>query len=337
MMGKIESRGRAVRPHRMMWVGALAAGALTFARPAAAQEQELAQQCDVPGAPEEARAFCRAVVQGVEIAQPRLGLAFAGGNPVPGTASTLGIRLGTLPRVSLGGRITGVWVELPPILDQDDADEIEFVAPSLDVDASIGVFSGVSIAPTLGGVGSVDLLASVGLIPLPGDEGFVDDAPLSWAVGARLGLLRESFTAPGISVSAMYRRMEDVAFGDPDLVEDDAFFETDLTMWSLRGAVSKRLFVFGLAAGAGYDHFSSDVAIAARTGTTTVSVAAEDFENSNVSAFVNASWTLLILNVVGEVGWQAGVGAVEGISAGRLDFDPEEGTFFGSFAIRISI
>ena len=46
-------------------------------------------------------------------------------------------------------------------------------------------------------------------------KGFAEDTPdFSYGVGARLGLLRESFTMPGISVSLMYHRLGTVSYGD---------------------------------------------------------------------------------------------------------------------------
>lgn len=313
----------------------LALVALGIVAPAAAQNGDPAVQCQSVSNEVEER--CLSVLQALEIAQPRLGLAFSGGNPVPGTGSTMGMRLGALPRVSIGGRITAVWTEIPDVLD-DPEEELSFPVPSVDLDVSVGLFSGFSPAPTVGGVGSVDLLASAGIIPIPEGEGFVGDKPMSWAVGARVGILRESFVVPGISISGMYRRMDEVAYGDSTLTDEPAFFSTDLTNLSVRATIGKRLLFLGATAGVGYDKYTSEMVARARAPGTpfTATVEFEDFENSRTSAFVNLSWTMLILHLVGEVGWQSGGDAVEGARIGT-DFDPEKGTYFGSFAIRLSI
>jgi hypothetical protein len=50
--------------------------------------------------------------------QERVGTALWGGNPVPGTASTLGMRIGSSPRLSVSGRAVLVPAELPPLLDR---------------------------------------------------------------------------------------------------------------------------------------------------------------------------------------------------------------------------
>ncbi|HEX7049576.1 MAG TPA: hypothetical protein VF188_05140 [Longimicrobiales bacterium] len=306
-----------------------------------AQEAALVRRCALETQGGAAARFCNLVAQAVEVIQPPLGLAASGGNPVPGTASTLGMRLPDIPRFTVAGRVTGVWTDIPEIRDVAGRGDIGVFLPSLNVDAAIGVFRGFSPAATVGGVLSVDALASIGIVPLPGGDGFQDETPFSWALGARLGVLRESFTLPGISLSAMYRRLGDVEFGDPLLLRRDAFFSLDgESIWSLRAAVGKRLFLLGVTAGLGYDHLSSDVRLAVAnpdpTGPTEFRLGLDDFENDRTSAFLNVSWTLLVLHVVGELGWQSGADLVPGTLPGNRDFDTG-GTFFGSFALRLSI
>ncbi|HEX6941201.1 MAG TPA: hypothetical protein VF158_17525 [Longimicrobiales bacterium] len=310
---------------------------------ASAQEDALVRRCAQATAVAgmEARRFCNLVAQAIEVAQPVVGLAATGGNPVPGTASTLGMRLGALPRFSVAGRATGVFAELPPALDIGDTDDIGIFVPSLNVDAAVGIFGGYSPAPTVGGVASLDGLASFGFLPLPGgDDGF-DDSPWTWAAGLRLGILRESFTLPGISVTGMYRRIGDFTFGDPQLRTDDAFFDMSVGIWSLRGAVSKRILMLGLTLGAAYDHYSSDVDFGfndpADAAADPIRVRLEDFENNRFALFGNVSWTLLILHLVGELGWQSGADQVGGIFPAGVHFDADDGRFFGSLALRLSI
>ena len=322
---------------RYIWMVALALALVPGDR-VAAQDDELGGFCPSGDSAGEQR--CRLVVQALEIAQPRLGLAFAGGNPVPGTGSTLGMRLGTLPRVSIGGRITGVMTEIPSVLD-DDESEIEFMIPSIDVDATVGLFSGFSPAPTLGGLLSVDLLGSVGIVPVPAGDGFESGRPFSWGAGARLGLLRESFTVPGLSVSGMYRRMGDVTYGDPTLEDEPAFFTTDLTNYSARAAVSKRILMLGMTAGVGYDRYISDMSLGARgesgtLGSYEVRASQDGFENDRTMAFLNISYSLIILHAVAEAGWQSGGDVVPNTDFAD-SFDPAKGAWFGSFAIRLSI
>lgn len=327
---------------RIVAIGMGVAALLGSATAAEAQEAGLVARCEAATpAGSDARRFCNLVSQAIEVVQAPLGLAVTGGNPVPGTASTLGMRLGTLPRFSVNARVTGVWTEIPDITDFNRSDEdIGIFLPSLNIDASFGLFSGLSLAPTVGGFGSVDLLASMGVIPLPTGDGFDNDSPFSWALGARVGILRESFTLPGISVSLMYRRLGDLDYGDPQLVDDDAFFDADLSIWSLRGAVSKRIAFLGATAGIGYDHYSSDLRYGfvnpASTGPSTFVLTDSDFENDRYSFFVNLSYTLLILHGVLELGWQQAGEEIRAPLPAGTRFDPD-GSFFGSLAIRLSI
>src|SRR5690606_2935207 len=84
---------------------------------------------------------------------------------------------------------------------------------SLALDGAAGVFRGFSPLPTVGGVGSLDVLAGIGLVFPPTGAGFRGGSKGTWALGARLGILRESFTFPGVSVTGMYRRFGRVQIG----------------------------------------------------------------------------------------------------------------------------
>lgn len=285
---------------------------------------------------------CNLVVQAMDIAQPKIGLAAMGGNPVPGTASTLGMRIGALPRISLGARITGAWTDLPQVLQRERRGDIDFVVTGVNLDGSIGLFRGYSPAPTIGGVGSIDLLGSIGFVSLPGDEGFDDDSPFTWAIGTRIGVFRESFTVPGVSATLMYRRVGGATFGDPRLLRADAFFDLEhISIFSLRAAASKRLFGFGATAGLGYDRYLSDVRFGFNHPGGPVSssflLSADGFDNDRFLFFGNVSWTLLILSLVAEAGWQEGADDVE--ARLPIGFDPDRagGRFFGSLAIRLTI
>jgi len=332
--------------HRKILAVAVAAFALVlWPASGAAQERQLVQRCSAVAARDSASPdavrFCNLVAQAIEIAQPVVGLAATGGNPVPGTASTLGMRLGALPRVSLAARATGVFADLPPILDFGDRGEIGVFVPSLAVDGAIGILSGLTLAPTVGGVGSLDGLLSVGVLPLPGGEDGFRDSPWTVGAGLRLGILRESFTVPGISITGMYRRVGGFTFGDRDLTMDDSFFDMSMGIWSLRAAVGKRITFLGLTLGAAYDHYSSDVEYALRDpagmAPGPIRISVDDFENDRFALFGNVSWTLLILSLVAEIGWQSGADAVPAPLPANIDFDAEGSRFFGSLALRLSI
>jgi len=344
------------------------ASAALAAAPALAQDGGLAASC--AGLPAEARETCVTVAQAAESTQPQLGILLAGGNPTLGTASTSGVRLGILPRVTAGVRLNVVGARVPDIIvDEDDGsselgETIKVPAPALGGYVAVGLTQGFTLGPTVGGFGAIDLLGSATWLPFRAFdvEGFEEAPEIAFGVGARVGLLRESFVTPGVSVSVMYRRLGEASFGEVcpggetpvpgggdgacpnpgDLGE----FDFDLTNWSYRGVVSKRLLGLGLAAGLGYDQFESDVRYAFRyqppapigpLGPTLVRRSPEvTVESSRWSAFANASFTVLVGTITLEGGWMQGGEAIEGFPSGS-DFDPEQGNFFGSLGVRLSL
>jgi hypothetical protein len=347
--------------------------ALLAAAPLAAQD-ELVDRCNTAPVNQSAAAQqnCYIVVQAAESGQPQLGILLAGGNPTIGTASTGGLRLGLVPRVSASVKLNVVGVSLPDIRDFDPSgnppeDELSLPVPAVSGTVSVGLFPGVSLAPTLGGFGAIDLLGTATYVPFDlAKEGTFEEASstTAWGVGGRIGILRESLVTPGVSVSVMYRNLGEVAFGqvcsgsevavfgaaDPRRAcvgpDDLGEFHFDLRNWSTRAAVSKRLLGLGLTAGVGHDSFKSDGEVAFRSnqtvacpeGTCTVVYRFENLEldESRWSAFANASFTLFFASVGAEVGWMSGGDEVPGFP-GTGDFDAEAGTLFGSFGFRIGL
>jgi hypothetical protein len=235
-----------------------------------------------------------------------------GGNLVPGTSSTLGMRLGSMPRVGLALRASGAAIGLPAVEAVGSTDNVNAVAGSINVDAIVGVFQGISLLPTVGGFASLDLLASAGLAPLPGGSAFGGGAPFTWGVGARVGVLRESFTAPGISVDVMYRRFGERSYGDEQLSEGRPHLLLESTSaTSVRGTVGKRVLGYGLTGGAGWDRYRADVTGRVPDGSILNPGASIGFQQSGLttdrlSFFGNVSLTVLIVNLAAEIGWQAG-------------------------------
>jgi hypothetical protein len=334
----------------------LVAAALLVAVPLAAQNdiETVCGAVPVPAAEE-----CAIVAQAVDAAQPQLGILLAGGNPILGTASTGGVRLGLIPRVSLTGRVNVVAARLPDIREEAEGETEQFrvPAPAVGANLAIGLTQGFSVAPMIGGFGAIDLLGSVTVLPLSlaGDD-FGENA-FSWGAGARVGLIRESFVTPGVSVSLMYRDLGDVSFGDvcegtEVPVADNRstcagggdFGEVrfGLSNLSARAAVSKRLLGLGLTAGVGYDKFDTDANFGFRApgppaGTEQV-YRFDDIavDNDRWSAFLDASFTVLVASLVGEVGWMQGSDPIDNFPS-TSDFDPGEGTWFGSLGFRLSL
>ena len=268
--------------------------------------------CEAAGLTSRGTALCRDVATAVELTQPEIGLALAGGNPVLGTASPIGTKFRWLPRMFIGGRLSFIWAEIPDILNYPEASgdpvgkvDLSVTMPQLDL--SVGIFDGFMLNTTLGGFASVELLGSLGPVLLPAGAGFQNDAT-GWGLGARIGVLRESFTAPGISVSGMYKSAGRIRYGNV-ADGDDAQFSMNLNVTSFRAGISKSFVAIGLGFTLGYDHYSSDVAfgVADELGNLVPVVsesAPADVSSGRWSAFADVSYIVLFFNIVAEFGWQ---------------------------------
>src|SRR5690606_19378630 len=99
------------------WILTATASILSVS-PLAAQDS-LTAYCDHPVVQQFAAEACLAAVQAGVSAQPALGIAIAGGNPTIGTAGGAGLRMGVVPRVSVGLRLNVVAVRLPDLLTNE--------------------------------------------------------------------------------------------------------------------------------------------------------------------------------------------------------------------------
>jgi hypothetical protein len=282
--------------------------------------------------------FCQIGTFALETFMARTALASAAGNPVPGTASTFGMKLGPLPRMSGALRLTLLPIELPPIFRSNSSENPDGWILSLNFDGSVGVFTGFSPGATVGGLLSVDLLASGSVLHMPGSEGFNGGHVLAWAAGARVGITRESFTAPGISVSGMYRSLAEVRFGNVALSDADSWLNVDNHhAWNVRGAISKKISLLSLTGGVGYDWQSAFASIRVRDpalATRILEATQRGFTTDRFSVFVNGSLTFLILSTVAELGWQQGEDVPASFQAADV---AGNGVFFASLAVRVSI
>lgn len=348
---------------------------LSLLAPAAAlaQESSVAAPCSRPEVPASARPFCVTVAQAVESAQPQIGILVTGGNPTPGSASSGGLRLGVIPGLSLTAKVNLVMARFPNVVQERGSsgqrtEEREIPAPAVAGTASLGIFPGFSIAPGLGGIGAVDVLGAVSWLPIEASQlgGFQENsATTSYGVGGRLGLLKESFTTPGLSVSLMYHQLGTIGYGNvcdsPVLSRTDAQtgytletggctsgghpgeFAFDLTDLSARAQISKHFLVFGLAAGVGYDQWNSTIGYGFRSACPLVGVQNcyvrvrdAELDNDRWSAFANASIGGLLGSLVFEAGWLQGAEPISGFDAAQNAFDPRKGTLFGSAGLRLT-
>lgn len=264
-----------------------------------AQDDELAAVCagGLAGPVPE----CYVAAAAVRLIHPRIGAGLWGGSPVPGSASTLGMRLGSLPRFSMAGRVLVLPMELPPLPDRSVDHGSRVLAGGLSGQTTLGILPGWSPLPTVGGFLSLDAIVRLSWLLLPDGHRF-DGGNVFGASGAlRLGLLRESFTLPGISFTGTYGVSTDFAFGDPG-GSGDGYIEGELSTWGVTGAATKRLGPVGLTAGASLDRYTGDVGFSYR-GAPPGEQRAQAITD-RYSAFGNLSWTFLILHASMEAGWQ---------------------------------
>lgn len=334
---------------------------LTLALPFAlrAQEKVIPACTALPAATDQW--YCTALAQSALIAQARLGVVAAGGNPVAGSASTLGMRLGSTPRVSVQLRVGGAPFTIPSrsahltssFLGAGANLPTETATPFarvVSVDGALGLYQGASPAPTVGGVGSLDLFGSLGV--MPGAGGGLSGTAWTGGLGARLGILRESFTTPGITFSGAFRRMGGFDFGDVARPVDPAtgtepylgFYSLGPTSsWSGRAVVGKRFLAIGTSAGLGIDRFSSHLAEQRACPTGGPCQVKTGFDitaplvQSRANAFLDLTWTSLVFTGTAELGWQKGGSPATAPWTTGFEDRVRKGGPFGSLALRLTI
>ena len=284
-----------------------------------------------------AQRVCAAAVDGTRAFHPLVGVLVSGGNPTIGTGGTLG----GLGHASLTVRANAVELVLPDLSYNGGNSAVpagdKFWAPAPLIEGSLGIYKGMP-----SGLLAVDLLGSAQLLPtdqidnLTVDEGArrFGDIAVGLGYGARIGLLREMGPLPAVSVSIMRRDIPQITYGDVP-AGDRYSYGVDLHATNLRLVASKKLLVFDLAAGLGWDKYTGDAAIRFRDPVTnlpqpTVPV---DLESSRVLTFLNAGMSLSVLRLTGEVGYQSGKD--QNLSTDFEDFDTTKGKLFAGLGLRV--
>lgn len=310
--------------------GGLMLALLGLAAPGRAQSAaELTARCsDASGGAN----WCAAGAAAYQAAASGIGLASSAGSDIPGTSSTLGWRRGLGPRLALSARFTGARIPLPDLVEALalELPELRSTVSNASLEGAVGLFDGFRWAPQYGGFLSLDLVASVGVLGLPQAHGFEGDA-YSAGVGARLGLLRESFDVPGVSVSAVRRFLGDVRLGAARAIT----VRLEPAATSFRALIGKEFRAAGIVAGAGWDSYSGTVTIEGpESGRQPRSVTLDGPAFDRLLLFVAISRTWQVVLLAGEIGWAAGF---DGFSDPSVQpFDPSAGSVFGSLSLRIT-
>src|SRR2546422_66706 len=156
------------------------------------------------------------------------------------------------------------------------------VVPASVVAGGFGIFRGLR-----GGLLALDLLGSATLLPGTIDKLAVDKSaprigglPLGVGYGARIGITSGKFPIPAVSVSVMRRTLPRLYFGD--LASGDHYaFDSDLKATNVRITAGMRLLALDVAAGIGFDHYSSTAHL--RWGTYGISTA-EDRKSTRLNS-----------------------------------------------------
>lgn len=320
---------------RVLLVPVLVTLALASAgRPATAQSlEELAQRCIASGA---SVGRCTELAVAARALQGEAGVLAGLGSEVSGSASTLGRRLGTTPRVAVGARAAFAHVALPDLADPgtEPSRETTFVVPAVHAGVAVGIFDGFSILPTVGGLFSLDLLGQTSVTFLPTGEGF-SGRSTAYSFGARVGILRESFTLPGLSVSVARRSLGAIRFGDATGPGGGAV-ELDPTVTSIRATLGKDILSVGVIAGVGWDRYGgSATLLGARDEGSVVEAASTSFQNRRTLIFGGAAMNFLVLQLSAEAGLARGFRPVDGYRGNA--FDPTRTTAYGSLAFRLTM
>lgn len=245
---------------------------------------------------------CEAGVASLEGIAEGVALGHAGTVALPGAASTLGRRFGATPRFAITGRVSFVDVaSVDPDAWSAGSEQSSWV-PVFGVALGVGAFDGFQLATTVGGFLALDAVADISTARLPSGDGF-DGASTAWGYGLRVGILRESFTLPGVTLSVMRRQG-----GSANISGTEGSLDTDVTTTSVRAVVGKELLGLNVHAGAGWDRWSADGRLAVTplgdAGTTT----GFDAERGTGSVvFAGVSRTFLVTQVGADLAFSGGI------------------------------
>lgn len=276
---------------------------------------------------------------------PQIGVAVAGGNALPGEGGALG---GLGKRV-LSVRVVAVDGSLPkntvPLTvgtsTASDFGASRTAVPLPAVDVGIGLLPGVPFGLT--NVGGVDLLLGATYLPTVSRNTLKldpDGGGIGFSYGIRVGALQESSLVPGVSVSWQRRQLPTTDFNYTPGNDTLNITGVDVRTDALRVVISKRLPLFGIAAGAGQDRIN---AAADMRGTVNENVAGVPVRETVTlfglrerttrnTAFVNASFGVLAFRIVGEYGW-SGAGTLRETVNGFGGRRANEGYRYGSLGV----
>jgi len=286
-------------------------------------------------------ALCGESVLTLEALRAGVGLSLAQGADIPGFASTVGLGESGRPRISTSVRVAVTRLSRLVLIgsQQVPAEASTLSVASVQANVGLGVFNGFTGTGNLRGVFSLDLLGSAGLTFLPDGAGF-HGAEFAYGYGARVGLLREGFSNPGVALSIMRREFrDDVVYGSTADAVQMAF---DPETTSIRLSVGRDYFAAGFVVGGGVDWYDGEVSLTVREqdggmgtapGAATGAASSTDFTSRRATIFAGGQYTYKVFQLSTEFGWANGFDAMEGYTG---PFDPGSSTYYGNLAVRLT-
>jgi len=259
----------------------------------------------------------------------------APGFEIPSESSTLGRRLGGMPRFSAFVRGGGLSAEIPNLLGESGTNRSSFFVPNLQFGLGLGLLDGVQLMPTVGGFLSLDIVGHTNLLLFPKEDGFSGRVS-AWGIGARIGILQESFTLPGVSVSVIRRGVGDLSLGG---VSQEGFSQVTIgsSITSHRVTIGKDLFALGFAAGIAWNDMSSDPSLRVTNGQGAFVPVDGLLESTKATYFIGVSKQLGVLSwMSAEFGFVPNFGSVNLLPVPENLF-LAEGIVFGSLGVLLKL
>lgn len=252
--------------------------------------------------------LCRDGALALQALHGGLGLLMTSGGALPASPSTAGHRLPGSPRVVLDLGATWSSFAHPDLAYPGSGAASEARSFLLGGRATtvLGVFDGFSPIPTMGGVLAVDALATLQWVRVP-DSPATSGAALGWGGGFRVGVFRESFSLPGLTLSATHVRAGALRFGTEEA--PGALAEVEPMVTSFRAIAGKDLWPVGLSVGLGWDHYRGTGRIEARlphespAAGLEASTRSHDLSMDRRYLFAGMNYTWVVTQIAAEVTW----------------------------------
>jgi hypothetical protein len=283
--------------------------------------------------------LCNAAVDGAQVFHPVVGLLVSGGNSVLGGIGTLG----GFPHFALTARVNATKLKTPDLAYDGTGTTVgkgdNIFAPAPLVEAAVGVLPG--FGPS--GFASVDLLGSAQLLPtnqidnlsVDKDARNIGSIALGLGYGARVGVIRGKAIIPSVSVSAMFRSIPKITFGN--VVGGDQYsFSTNLHATNLRAVAGYKLALLAVGAGLGWDKYTGKVnaSFEPAGGGAAQSIPTIKLDNTRTMAFLTAALDLPVVKIGAEIGYQ--FGKDENLKTTFQGNDPGDSRLFAGAGLRFT-